>query len=94
MILKLRHKQTGEEIVIETPHDDPDRSFQFSYSGDYSQALKTELLESYGHYGHGIELEAITNLDLQAAAYKLPSFEVVNVQPQINPSALPQGAVS
>ncbi len=94
MIITLRHKTTQEIITISTDSSDADEPVTFTTDGNHKDMLMHELSESYGHYGHGIDLEETTNLDLQAAAYKLPTFEVVSIAPVITPNQLPEGAVS
>lgn len=56
--------------------------------------LKREIAESYGFYGHLVDIKAISNLDLQSAVRKLPSFEVISIKPAIASSPLPKGAIS
>lgn len=95
MKITLSHKQFPQVIhTISTPHNDPDKLVNPSLAGIDLNTLKAELSQAYGHYGHTIDLENTTNLDLQAASYKLPSFEVVSVEPAIAPNPLPDNALS
>jgi hypothetical protein len=94
MIIELKHKITECQIIIETEVDDADSLTTITIDGQHQEALSHELNESYGHYGHIFDIEQTTNLDLAAAVKKLPSFEVVSIDPEPTPSELPEGAVS
>ncbi len=94
MIVELKHKITGRQIIIETDVDDADSPTSFKMDGQHQEALQHELGQSYGHYGHVLDIEQTTNLDLAAAVRKLPSFDVVSIDPEPTASDLPEGAVS
>ncbi|MBE9054450.1 hypothetical protein [Sphaerospermopsis sp. LEGE 08334] len=47
-------------------------------------ALWEELSECYGHYGHLINPDAISNSDLIAAVLNLPSFKIVGKIPELD----------
>lgn len=87
----------GGTVEITTPHNDPDRPVSPTYTGESEvvQILKEELSESYGHYGHILDPDNTTNLDLQAAiALKGKPWEVIEIEPRIEPAELPEGAIA
>lgn len=94
MIIELQHKITKRQIVIETEVEDADSLTTMSFDGQHQEVLIYELSQSYGYYGHRVDIEQTTNLDLAAAVRKLPSFEVISIDPEPNPSGLPEGAVN
>ena len=94
MKITLVHKVTILEATITTNHDDPDEVVTVIFGGAHFEQLLHELSKSYGHYGHLIDTESTTNLDLQSAAHKLPSFELKSIEPEIKPRPLPEGAIS
>lgn len=94
MIITLKHKYTQEEHTIQTEGNDPDKPVTPTITGGSIDTLRSELSESYGHYGHTIDLESTTNLDLQAAVHALPSFEAVSIKPAIAPNPLPENSLS
>jgi hypothetical protein len=87
------------KVTITTPNDDPDEPHTPTIESDSEVAeLLTEIFESAleesaGHYGNVIDPLNVTNLDLQAACYKLEEFEVLEIEPKILPSPLPDGAI-
>jgi len=91
MKIIFRHKELDYEVAIATPHNDPDKTFLLETDDGM---LKREISEGYGFYGHSIDVSNISNLDLQAVGRKLPSFEVVNVEPAIAARPLPKGVLS
>ncbi len=105
MKINLRYKETGTEIIIETQHNDPDDPVKLDFRAKNQEeqlivdalknnTLKIEIESQYGHYGHGIELNSTTNLDLAIAVRSLPSFELISIDPRIMPSPLPEGVQS
>jgi hypothetical protein len=99
MIIELKHKITGRQIIIETNVDDAGsptsiKITSLKMDGQHQEALQHELGQSYGHYGHMLDIEQTNNLDLAAAVRKLPSFDVVSIDPEPTASDLPEGAVS
>jgi hypothetical protein len=91
MKIIFRHKELDYEVAIATPHDDPDKTFPLETDDGI---LKRDIGEGYGFYGHSIDIDNISNLDLQAVGRKLSSFEVVSVEPTIAPHRLPKGVLS
>ena len=91
MKIELKHKELGYNVAIATPHNDPDQTFSLKLEDIW---LKKELGNAYGYYGHGINLDNISNLDLAIAVKTLPSFTVVNIEPKIKPNLLPKGTIS
>lgn len=94
MKITLKHKYTLEPHAIATEGSDPDEPVSPTLMGESLNTLRSELSASYGHYGHTIDLDSTTNLDLQAAVYGLPSFEVVSIEPAIAPNPLPENTLS
>lgn len=102
MKINLRYKVTGTEIIIETQHNDPDESIEIDFRAKNQEeqlvadalganTLKYEIERQHGFYGHRIELDSTTNLDLAHAVRSLPSFDLISIEPQIKPSPLPEG---
>ena len=97
MLIKISHKLTRIDLDITTQHDEPDRLVQLNIDPNNQEIIdifNRELSESYGFYGHLIDLSALANLDLSIAVKQLPSFEVMEITPVIKPNPLPEGAVS
>lgn len=73
-------------LVIEAANDDPDEPLKPELSTDsevgelLQEIFLTALEESAGHYGNVIDPDNVSNLDLQAACYKLEDFEVIEVE--------------
>jgi hypothetical protein len=94
------------KITLETKTDTPDDPQSVTLTIDppsNESSLKLLLLNDYrlhtaGYYGHilpnFIDGENVTNLDLQTASAQLQFFNVVSSEPTIEPTELPQGAVS
>lgn len=92
MNIELKHKPTQETIAIVTPNNDPDTLIKPTYSDPEFPDLLPELRETYGFYGHLINPESVTNMDLMAACSKLPSFEIVSLDNEgMTASSLPEG---
>lgn len=83
-------------VMIRTPHDDPDGTVKPEYVGlsMFVNLVKMKLSESYGFYGHLLDPDAITNLDLNHALVVGKDWEVEAIAPKIEPSPLPDGAVT
>lgn len=62
--------------------------------GTITDALFEELSNCYGHYGHIVTPEAITNLDLIAAITQLKEFRLVGSLPELDYKALPNNVES
>jgi hypothetical protein len=93
MIIKLLD-ELGGELVVETSHNDPDKQVSPGISGDAKNLFIKEIESSYGYYGHTIEITSTSNLDLNVACHKLPSFKLVSIEPKISANSLPDGAIS
>lgn len=91
MKIQLKNKLTETTIQIETEHNDPDKAIQLKFSGNADEVsiFKREISETYGFYGHTIDLKQTTNLDLASGVRSLTSFEVVFITPEIKPKPLP-----
>jgi hypothetical protein len=96
MQIKLKHKLSGKEILIESDSDSSDDPIKFKVTnvGILALRLNQELLDAYGHFGHVFDPKNTTNPDLVSAARSLPSFEVIEVSPIISPGKLPENARS
>ncbi len=95
MKINLEHAVTESRVIIETEHDDPDEPVKPRFASDSSDAIliaKDEFNEASGHYGHLIDIESTTNLDLATAARQLPSFKLISVEPEIKANPIPPGA--
>lgn len=103
MKIKLLYQQTP--VYLETSVErDPDEPATLSVSFDEDEdpsvvefvrsRLMRELGEASGFYGHGIDLEALNNLDLDDACRDLPSFNFVSAEPEIILNPIPDGAKS
>ena len=96
----------GANLTLQTPNDNPDDSQAVTLAIDppENEGFLKELLgndyrlNTYGYYGHLIsnflDGENITNLDLQTASAQLQFFDLVSSEPTIEPTELPEGAVS
>lgn len=88
------------QLTVTTPNDDPDEVVKPEISTDseasdlLQEIFQLALEDSAGHYGHIIDPNNVSNLDLQAACYKLEDFEVVEIKPRISPNPLPEGVVA
>ncbi len=104
MKIELEHNFGFGKLTISTPHNDPDKSVSpvieiKAISPDLEESIRNtlqqEVEESHGFYGHLMNLERTSNLDLSASVRKLPSFKVISVEPaEIKPNPLPEGAVT
>lgn len=93
MLIILRDP-LDENLEIKTEHDDPDRQVTLTILGQSRNLFLKELSNSYGYYGHTINPETTSNLDLTVACHKLPSFKVEKIEPQISVRPLSEGVVS
>lgn len=101
MKINLEHK--FGRLILETTHNDPDKkvsptikieasSEEFKKSIKLDWQRETEYLS--GFYGHLVDINLTTNLDLGAAVRQLSSFKIISIEPEIKPNPLPEGAVS
>jgi hypothetical protein len=93
MLITLNHKTTGLQATISTDSFDPDEPVKpriASDSSDLDYILQSELGTSTGVYGHLMDIESTTNLDLYAATKKLKHFHFVSIDQEIEPSDLPE----
>lgn len=92
MKVKLKHRVSGSMAEIGTDHDRPNGAVKVALEVEpfLKRDLQQELEAIPGFYGHVVRLDAITNLDLSYVVRSLPSFELISVEPQINPSPLPE----
>jgi hypothetical protein len=95
MRIELKHKPLRTLITITTEHDDPDKSITPKFTSEDKKNipyLQHDLNRCYGHYGHGIELESTTNLDLRAAVHQLKDYEIIKMEPEVmRPNPIPPG---
>lgn len=95
MLITLRHKATGLDITIRTEGFDPDEPVIPIIESD-NETLKETLLydlnNASGVYGHLIDTQSTTNLDLATAARKLEYFDFDFIDQEIEPSQLPEEA--
>lgn len=107
MNIQMTYKPMSLMIIIETDHNDPNKGVSpivdiqhdsfvvpSELKDSVKRALTEEVSESFGFYGHTMNLGSTTNLDLAHAVRSLPSFTVISVDPQINPKPLPLGVQS
>lgn len=82
-------------VTVETPHHDPHAPIVPEYSGQERDVeyFLDDLEGSYGYYGHILDIENTTNLDLYAAIAKLEHWEILEIDiiPQAKP--LPDGKI-
>lgn len=91
MLINLKHRTTGAIAFIETDGYDPDEPVTPVINSDKLEELLTyELNNSSGFYGHLININSTTNLDLSAATRKLPSFEFISIDQEVEPTNLPE----
>jgi|688.fasta_scaffold1651384_1 hypothetical protein len=93
MLITLNHKATGVQATISTEGFDPDETVKpiiDADNPDLRELLINELNDSSGIFGHLIDIESTTNLDLAAAARKLEYFDFVSIDREIEPSNLPE----
>lgn len=86
----------GKIVVIKTPHNDPDVPVAPSITGDVFavNAVREILNGATGFYGHLINIDSTTNLDLHSAINSAQEWDVVYIRPTIYPLPLPPGAVT
>lgn len=97
MKVKLKHELGA--VTLTTPHNLPDDQvspqIEIEASEDLKEIIKRDFEREtqfiHGFYGHGVDINSTTNLDLGAALRNLPSFELVSIEPEIEPSPLPDG---
>lgn len=92
MLITLNHKVTGIQATISTEGFDPDEIVKPIIKSDNSnlkELLIADLNSSTGIFGHLLDVESTTNLDLSSAARKLEYFDFVSIDRDIEPSDLP-----
>ena len=92
MLITLNHKATGIQATISTDNFDPDEPVKPTITSDnpiLRESLINELNSSSGIFGHLLDIESTTNLDLLAASRKLEYFDFISVDQEIEPSNLP-----
>jgi hypothetical protein len=103
MQIDLLHQGTQVTVILSTEGNSPDvpvrpritaKTEDSTIKSHLEDRLRQELNNSIGFYGHTIDIESVTNLDLSAGARSLSSFKMVSIKPKITPSALPKGALS
>jgi len=89
----LMNKKT---VIIKTPHNDPDAPVAPRIIGDVFAVndVREALNGAAGFYGHLIDIDKTTNLDLQSAIRLSRKWEVIYSTPEIEPNPLPPGAVT
>lgn len=81
MILKVKNSILQQEVILNTSSNTPDDEVNVDYSGEFSESLKRDLADNgYGYYGHVINLENITNLDLHATILALPGWVIIEAK--------------
>lgn len=83
-------------VMIRTPHHDPDGAVEPEYIGlpMLVDLVKRKISESYGFYGHLLDPDAITNLDLAHALKTGKDWKVEEIAPEIRPAPLPEGVAT
>ena len=92
----------GQLILTTDVESDPDETCRLTVEANPTEETKSvfeqssgklmvenfyeDFLPRGGHYGHSINLENLTNLDLQAAAYQLEGFTIESIEPNIVPN--------
>jgi hypothetical protein len=92
MLITLNHKIIGTQATISTDGFDPDEPVKPVIRSDnpiLKKSLISELNNSSGIFGHLLDIESTTNLDLAAAARKLEYFDFISIDQEIEPSDLP-----
>lgn len=91
MIAKITIEDTP--VMIRTPHHDPDGAVNPEYIGipDLVQFVKRHISEGYGVYGHLLNPDSITNLDLAHILATGDKWKLEAIAPPISPSKLPEG---
>lgn len=98
--MKIKLSHIIGVVTITTDHNDPDEIVypQISVeSGNnkiqkhIEERLRAEINRGSGFYGHTMDFDNTTNLDLSAAVTSLSSFEVISIEPKITPNPLPDG---
>jgi hypothetical protein len=104
MLVTLSYNDLQDVIVtLTTEHNDPQQETGVIFKVKPPEAeklilakLKQEEEGLYGHYGHLINFNRVTNLDLQAAMRNLKAFTLISINPEMkaDPNFPPKGAVS
>ena len=95
MKLEVTHNITGEAIAITTDSSSPDEPVTPKYEQHpLTASLLLELGQASGYYGHIINVDRTTDLDLHAACQKLESFSLKSADPVPVAKPLPEDAQS
>jgi hypothetical protein len=107
MLVILKHEL--RELTLETDNDNADEvselKINFTETSDDDEGnaflleiikdeLVRELSEQYGHYGHIITPDSVTNLDLLSALPQLKKFKIVGELPELDFEPLPDDVES
>jgi hypothetical protein len=86
--LKILLSKENKIIEITTKKDSADDLVVPFFKGEESiiLELKNVLNKSYGYYGHRINLERTTNLDLYSACLNLEDYQLVSCEPIPKPN--------
>lgn len=93
MLITLKDRNSDKLVTIETEGYDPDDPVIPQIVSDNLKLvdkLEKELNDSNGIYGHLLNTEGTTNLDLCYAVNTLPSFELVSFDQEIVPNPIPE----
>lgn len=92
MKISVRHKITRDVLEIRTASNNPDTPVKPAYpSHPSTEVLKSELRSQSGFYGHTIDPDNTTNLDLYVALKNLETFALESATPVPKPNPLPEG---
>ncbi|BAZ39429.1 hypothetical protein NIES4101_53820 [Calothrix sp. NIES-4101] len=105
MRIDLAHSLGLGKLAVLTPHNEPDKpiSLEFAFADDTEEDMQEfleevflrELSQARGHYGHLIDPEKTTNLDLISGVRNLESFTFISQEPEaIAPNPLPENVQS
>ncbi len=87
--------ENNNQVTIKTV-EDPDSTSKIEYSGDHQMIadIKSKINENpYGYYGHIIDPDVTTSLDLYVAIMRLEGYKIeVDKVPRGKP--IPDGCVS
>ena len=95
MKLNVKSNVTSEAIAITTSSDDPDQIVIPNYEDHpLTVSLRAELSKASGYYGHILNPDRTTNLDLHAACQKLENFTLESADPVPVAKPLPEDVQS
>lgn len=95
MKLSVKHNVTQEAIAVTTALDDADSPVTPKYEQHpLTVSLRLELSQASGYYGHTMNPDRTTNLDLHAACQKLTSFTLDSADPVPVAKPLPEDTQS